>query len=120
MGYSFAGLILATLLLFQGKRVRRRVPRLPEPAGPRSGTSDVGPVFRILLLGDSAVASVGVEQPQATLIASVANALAEQFEVHWQVMAKTGATTGSPATIRVKTLMKLKYGIISPHSVPLS
>ncbi|MFT6304605.1 MAG: hypothetical protein ACJAY2_003809 [Pseudomonadales bacterium] len=34
-----------------------------------------------------------MEQPQATLIASVVNALAEQFEVHWQVMAKTDATT---------------------------
>lgn len=93
MGYWVAGLILAPVLLFQGKRVRRRVPRLSEPDGPRSGTSGVGPAIRILLLGDSAAASVGAVQPQTTLIANVVNALAENFEVHWQVVAKTGATT---------------------------
>ena len=35
---------------------RRRTPKLPEAAGPRSGTSGQGPPLQVLILGDSAAA----------------------------------------------------------------
>ncbi|KAB0649370.1 SGNH/GDSL hydrolase family protein, partial [Burkholderia diffusa] len=60
MGYPLATAALGPLLLMQGRRVRRVTPRLAEAAGPRDGTAGDGPPLRVLVLGDSAAAGVGV------------------------------------------------------------
>lgn len=58
---------LAPVLLWQGRNVRRSTLRLPEAAGVRYGQVGRGPALRILLLGDSSAAGVGVSQQEQAL-----------------------------------------------------
>ena len=53
---------LGPLLLWQGRAVRARALKLPEAAGPREGREGQGaPALRLLVVGDSSAAGVGVE-----------------------------------------------------------
>lgn len=83
---------LGPLLLVQGKRVRRDTPKLPEPVGPRCGGA--GP-FRLLIVGDSSGAGVGVEKFGETLAGHLIEGLGGASEVSWAVVAKTGWSTSS-------------------------
>jgi hypothetical protein len=60
MGYHLVTATLGPLLLLQGRHVRRVTPRLAEAVGPRDGTAGNGPPLRLLIVGDSAAAGVGV------------------------------------------------------------
>ena len=55
-----AMVVLSPLLICQGMYVRRVTPKLPEADGPRSGEAGSGALLRLLVLGDSAAAGVGV------------------------------------------------------------
>ncbi len=81
---------LAPLLLWQGRHVRRVTPRLPEPDGPREGAAGHGPPLRLLVLGDSAAAGVGVESQDAALTGRLLAELAPRYSVHWRLLAHTG------------------------------
>ncbi len=88
-------LLLAPLLIYQGKRVRRVTPRLPEAPGERHGCAGSGEPLRILILGDSAAAGVGIASQQQALSGCLAAALAPQAEVHWQLLAQSSLTTAA-------------------------
>ncbi|MDJ0779753.1 MAG: SGNH/GDSL hydrolase family protein [Gammaproteobacteria bacterium] len=90
-----ATLALGPLLYLQGKAVRRSVPRLPEPPGPRAGSSGSGPLLRLLVLGDSAAAGVGAAHQDEALSGRLVAALGAEFTVAWTLFARTGATTAS-------------------------
>jgi lysophospholipase L1-like esterase len=90
-----AMVVLSPLLICQGIYVRRVTPKLPEAAGPRSGEDGSGVPFRILVLGDSAAAGVGVRTQEEALAGCMVSALKRQFRVAWRVEAQTGATTRS-------------------------
>lgn len=85
--------LLAPLLLAQGRRTRAVTPRLPEPAGPREGRTGQGLPLRLLIAGDSAAAGVGVDSQDQALSGQVARALTPHFELHWRLIAQTGWTT---------------------------
>lgn len=91
--HALATLALAPVLLIQGRRVRRRVPILPEPEGLRVGACGSGPPLRLLLLGDSAAAGVGARTQAEALSGQLVASLAASFLVHWKLLAFTGATT---------------------------
>jgi len=56
-------ILLAPVLIFQGKQVRKNAPRLPEASGPRQGVHGNGnKEFSLLILGDSAAAGVGIKK----------------------------------------------------------
>ncbi|AGK49119.1 GDSL-like Lipase/Acylhydrolase family protein [Burkholderia thailandensis MSMB121] len=93
MGYHFATAALGPLLLAQGRRVRRVTPRLAEADGPRSGVDGAGPPLRLLVLGDSAAAGVGVPTQSDALVGQLVRALAPFHRVEWRLLARTGATT---------------------------
>ncbi|MBI5109199.1 MAG: SGNH/GDSL hydrolase family protein [Rhodocyclales bacterium] len=93
MRHGLATLALGPVLLAQGKRVRRTVPTLPEPAGEREGVLGSGPRLRLLILGDSAAAGVGADTQDAALSGQLAVLLAPTFRLHWKLLAFTGATT---------------------------
>lgn len=78
------------LLLWQGKQVRKIALRLPEAAGRRSGMLGSGKPLRLLICGDSAAAGVGIEQQQQALSGQLVQLLAKQYQVNWQLAAKTG------------------------------
>jgi len=92
--HAVATIALGPVLLAQGKRVRRRVPTLPEPPGARAGLVGEGPALRLLILGDSAAAGVGAASQDEALAGQLAVALAPTFRLQWRLFAFTGATTG--------------------------
>lgn len=93
MRHLIATLALAPILLAQGRHVRRTVPELPEPGGPRTGVAGSGPLLRLLVVGDSAAAGVGAPTQDEALSGQLAVALAPTFRLHWKLLAFTGATT---------------------------
>jgi lysophospholipase L1-like esterase len=95
MGLLITKIGLAPILFAQGKFVRKTVPRLPEPKGLRSGVDGQGKTLRLLILGDSAAAGVGVSNQDEALLGKVVSQLKPRFEVHWKLIAKTGATSAS-------------------------
>lgn len=87
--------VLWPVLLTQGLYVAARASRLPEAEGPRTGTLGSGPDLRMLVLGDSSAAGVGVRRQEDALGGQLAQALSDRFTVHWEVNAVSGATTAS-------------------------
>lgn len=81
---------LAPVLLVQGRRVRRTALELPEAAGPREGVSGSGEPFRLLVLGDSAGAGVGVVHQNQAITGRLVQALSAQHTVQWRLVAHTG------------------------------
>lgn len=103
--YRLARLALAPVLMWQGLRVRRRTPQLPEAVGAREGVAGQGPVrLRLLVVGDSSAAGVGVRTQDEALAPQLAAELARQLTqqtlqrghgpsaVAWQLVAATGLT----------------------------
>ena len=67
-------LLLGPLLLAQARRLRKTALRLPEAAGPRSGVEFpalraalVAEPLRLLVVGDSSAAGVGVDHQEQAL-----------------------------------------------------
>ncbi|MEE9913915.1 MAG: SGNH/GDSL hydrolase family protein [Deltaproteobacteria bacterium] len=92
MGYQVASIGLVPLIIAQGLYVRRITPRLPEPEGSRSGLDGSGSPLRLLILGDSAAAGVGVSTQNEALSGRLVSALGSDFRVSWTLMAQTGHT----------------------------
>ncbi|MEL7013313.1 MAG: SGNH/GDSL hydrolase family protein [Pseudomonadota bacterium] len=86
---------LAPVLLAQALWVMARASRLPEAGGDRHGTLGSGPLKRLVVIGDSSAAGVGVSHQSEALGGQLAAALAKDLSVSWQVIAKSGATVAS-------------------------
>lgn len=89
----------APVLLPQARRVRRRIPRLPEAAGPRSGhatpeTADDAAPLSLLVLGESTAVGVGAATQEEALAAHLARALAQRSGrgTKWTAVGRSGAT----------------------------
>ncbi|MCG8391668.1 MAG: SGNH/GDSL hydrolase family protein [Pseudomonadales bacterium] len=71
--------LLAPLLVWQGKRLRRTTPRLPEASGQHHGQHGDGkPALRLLVIGESTAAGVGVAHHQQGLASQLARQLQQQ------------------------------------------
>ena len=108
MGTRVLGPLLLPVLYVQGRRVRRTVPRLPEPPGERTGrralplpTNVMNPAaddierrsaLRLLIVGDSAAAGVGAPSQDVALLGRLVDALSAHGPVDWRLEARTGAT----------------------------
>lgn len=84
------------LVLPQGLWLRRTARRLPPAAGPAEGHVGAGAHRKLLLIGDSIIAGVGVAQLAEALPGQLARALAERHgcQVHWQAYGYNGASAG--------------------------
>jgi lysophospholipase L1-like esterase len=84
------------LLLAQGLWAKARTPHLPEPAGEREGeVGDApGPPVRLLIVGDSSAAGVGVDHVRDGFAGQFSAHLAQRARrrVRWQLVARSGAT----------------------------
>lgn len=98
MYYRFAAFTLLPILLAQGMYVRRMTPRLNEPIEPRQGTMGEGRPLRLLILGDSSAAGVGVNTQAEALAGQLVSLLAQRVQVSWRLMAKTGHTVQDTLT----------------------
>ena len=93
-----AKLMLSPVLVAQAIATRARLPRLPEPEGPRQGVAGVaggGKPLRLLVAGDSSAAGVGVAKQRDALAHRLATNLAKavQARVSWLLLARSGLTT---------------------------
>ncbi|MEM6757918.1 MAG: SGNH/GDSL hydrolase family protein [Pseudomonadota bacterium] len=86
---------LLPLIAPQALWVAARASRLPEAAGPRSGEIGQGDPLRLLILGDSSAAGVGVDFQDQALAGQLTRLLAPYHQVSWQVHAVSGATVAS-------------------------
>ena len=98
------------LLLPQGLWVKRTARRLPPAAGPAAGVVGDGSPRRLLLIGDSIIAGVGVEQLSEALPGQLARALAGKHacQVHWQALGNNGATCADLLRTQRPQLQALK------------
>lgn len=103
---------LIPLLAWQAVSTARRAVRLPEPEGTRSGTLGSGPPLRLLIVGDSSAAGVGVDRQEDALSGRITARLARHARVHWQLEAKTGDTTGQTlARVRAADLQSCDIAV---------
>ncbi len=74
---------------------RARMPRLPEAAGERDGVVGRGSLLRLLIVGDSSAAGVGVAEQSQALAGHLTKALAAQaaMRVQWRLLARAGLTS---------------------------
>lgn len=92
-------LALAPIVLPQALWTRRTALRLPEASGAQDGLAGAefsGEPLRLLLIGESTVAGVGVEAQTEALAGQLALALAErqQRPVAWRACGENGITAG--------------------------
>jgi len=85
--------LLAPLLIPQGIYTRIVTPKLPEAEGAREGLSGVGKSLKLLILGDSAAAGVGVESQHQALSGQLATKLSSHCSLEWRLEAETGSKT---------------------------
>ncbi|OEK00684.1 GDSL family lipase [Roseivirga sp. 4D4] len=87
---------LLPIMYYQGKRIRKTIPSLPEAKGP-SGTvkqeNEAKPIT-ILAIGESTFAGVGVATHDEGFTGSFAKAIAASYNtsVDWKVYARSGYT----------------------------
>lgn len=88
--------LLAALpvLLVQGTRVRRTTTRLADAEGIEGAVGAGEDPLRVVLLGDSVAAGVGLAHHEESLVGHLARGLAARSgrPVAWRVLAQTGAT----------------------------
>jgi len=92
---NFKALALSPLIVGQALWVAARAARLPEASGDRSGEKGSGPLLRLLVVGDSSAAGVGVASQSEALDGRLASELAEKYRVQWNVVARSGGTVRS-------------------------
>lgn len=89
--------LLFPVLLHQGKRARRETPRLPEAKGSPGGQYGEGtPVFRVLVIGESTAAGVGVSTHDQGLASQLALQLHERSgqTIAWHTFGVNGIRLG--------------------------
>lgn len=101
---------LLPILLAQALRLRRTAIRLPEPRGPREGCagerSEGG--IRVLFVGDSSAAGVGVSYQSDALALPTAQLLASRLKttVHWELIARSGVNTVQALQMLQRTMVR--------------
>jgi lysophospholipase L1-like esterase len=83
-------------MYFQGKRIRARIPGLPEAKGKKGIVlaKSSNKSLRLIAVGESTVAGVGVETNEEGFTGTLATSISELFQanVHWEVHARSGYT----------------------------
>lgn len=88
--------LAAPVLALQGRRVRARTPDPVEAGGPRHGRlPGAGAPLRLVVLGESTAAGVGVARQEQGIAGALAGMVAREtgHRVAWWVLASSGATT---------------------------
>lgn len=90
--------LLFPVLLYQGKQARRTTPRLPEAGGSPCGQYGEGtPTRRVLVLGESTAAGVGVETHDQGLASQLAKQLHQRTgqTIAWHTFGINGIRLGT-------------------------
>ena len=100
--YSLAALLvipLLPLMYFQGKKIRKNVPSLPEAKGTEGVEGKSNHQINLMAIGESTIAGVGVDQHKNGFTGTLAKELAQRSgkQVNWKVVAKSGYTAANVA-----------------------
>lgn len=85
--------VLAPVYAAQALGLILRAERLPEADGPREGSAGQGERLRLLVLGDSSAAGVGVAHQDDALIGQILRHMTPFARIDWRVIARSGVTT---------------------------
>ena len=90
-----AAIPLAPVLLMQARKARANIPRLPDAALPWTGSLPGADLIRLLVLGDSTAAGVGVESQNEALPGSFAQEFGDRFDrgTAWTAIGENGASS---------------------------
>lgn len=82
------------VLYLQGKSLRKSIPKLPEAKGPEGQAGKQANLKKIILVGESTIAGVGVPTHQEGFAGELASALSKLTDnkISWKVYAKSGYT----------------------------
>ena len=107
------GLVLSPLLIVQGKLVRRSRDRLPNASPPWSGRIRGPKPLRLLGLGDSTIAGVGVADARDGLVAQVSRELSVALGrgVHYDSIGERGITSSTLFDSYIPQLATQERGI---------
>lgn len=104
------------LLLIQAKRVKRNIPSLPDAVEPE-GLEDIGAekTLRVLVLGESTVAGIGVEKHKDGLTGNIAKGLSKKLNVNvsWKAYGRSGYTAKRICTETVPEMIPEKVDFIA-------
>lgn len=92
---SLVSIPLLPLLYWQGKNIRKKVPVLPEATGTTGQAyQDFNRTLKVICLGESTIAGVGVATHEEGFAGSFAQELSQQLSVNvtWKVVAQSGIT----------------------------
>lgn len=119
-------LALAPALLLQARKLRSTALRLPEPRGERAGatsalsnTDSTRSPLRIIVVGDSSAAGVGVEHQRDALAVQVAQSVAQKTgrQIQWHLHAKSGLSAAEADAFVSKQHLPAADIIISAFGV---
>ena len=91
----FISIPLLPFLYFQGKKIKREVPKLPEAKEPKGFVNgNFKNTVNLLSIGESTIAGVGVEFHKNGFTGALANTLSKELQsnVNWRVYARSGYT----------------------------
>lgn len=88
---------LLPILFYQGKKIRKSVPTLPEAKNPKGKINFNGEskaTFKLITIGESTIAGIGVDTHAEGFTGSLAKGLSQglQLNIDWKVYAKSGYT----------------------------
>ena len=113
--YIFGALItipLLPIMYFQGKKIRASVPSLPEAKGTEGIISSFpsSKALKIITLGESTIAGVGVSTHEEGFTGTLANSLANKLStnISWKVYAKSGYTAKQVTTKLIPRIKETK------------
>ncbi|SDS21981.1 Lysophospholipase L1 [Polaribacter sp. KT25b] len=95
----YLGVIISIPLLpfmyFQGKNIRKKVPKLPEAKEPKGFVNGgFNKTINILSIGESTIAGVGIDFHKTGFTGTLANTLSTELKsnINWRVYARSGYT----------------------------
>ncbi len=104
-------LLLIPVFLVQALWTRLTIIKLPEPSGKRSGHCGNGEQLKLLIIGDSAAAGVGVNKQVDALSGQLSSKLALNYVVDWRLIAQTGFTAAD-ALAGLNVLPKQTFDVV--------
>lgn len=118
--YTLGSLIsipLLPALYFQGKKVMSTIPKLPEATGTTGiaqYTKETNRTLRLLTIGESTIAGVGVKTHEEGFSGSLAKELSCLLEcnMNWTVYARSGFTAKDVLTKLLPTIKEKEFDLI--------